>query len=146
MSNLSVVAIPSLTEEGWVISSKDILAYNLSHYILSDAAQSIVFHGNIINLPETYFKYINSPQDMALAIRSDLEKLLGRYFTSVDVITEIKEITSKNFAILIYVSVIDNENIKHELTRVTEANSTNIRKIIQMNNYGDAVNYLQSVY
>lgn len=142
---MAVGTIPSLTEEGWVTSSKNILAYNLAHYILSDAAQSIVFHGNIINLPETYFKYINSPQDMASAIKSDLEKLLGRYFVSTDVTTEVREINAKNFAILIYASVIDSENIKYELTKVTEANSSGIRNIIDMNNYGEGMNFINSI-
>lgn len=138
-------AIPSLSDNGWVTSSKDILAYSLAYYILSDAAQSIAFHGNIINLPETYFKHINNPEDMASAVKSDLEKLLGRYFVSADVITEVKEITAKSFAILIYASVIDSENIKYELTRVTEVNSSGIRKIIELNNYGDAKHYLNSL-
>lgn len=137
--------IPSLTEEGWVKSSKNILAYNLAHYILSDAAQSIAFHGNIINLPETYYLHINDPISMASAIKSDLERLLGRYFISTDVVTDIKEINAKNFAILIFASVIDNENIKHELTRVTEVSSSGIRNIIEMNNYGDGLSYLGSI-
>jgi len=137
--------IPSLTEEGWVLDSKSILAYNLAHYILSDAAQSIAFHGNIINLSETYYRHMNNPQDMTSAIRTDLERLLGRYFASVDITTEMKEITPKNFAVLIYASVIDNENIKHELIRVTEANSSNIREVIEMNNYGDAMSYIHGL-
>lgn len=137
--------IPSLTEEGWVTASKDILAYNLAHYILSDAAQSISFAGNIINLPETYYKHINSPLDMAGAIKTDLERLLGRYFVSTDVMTEVKEITAKNFAILIYAAVIDKENVKHELSRITEVNSSGIRKIVEINNYGDGLSYLNSL-
>lgn len=137
--------IPSLTEEGWVTSSKDILAYNLAHYILSDAAQSIAYHGNIINLPETYYKHMNNPDNMADAIKTDLERLLGRYFPETDVTTEVRELSAKSYAILIFASVIDTENIKHELARVTEANSSGIRNIIEMNNYGDAMHYLSSL-
>lgn len=137
--------IPSLTEEGWVSSSKDVLAYNLAHYILSDAQQSIAYKGNIINLPETYYLHINDPIGMASAVKSDLERLLGRYFISTDVVTDIKEISSKSFAILIYASVIDKENIKHELTRVTEVSSSGVRNIIEMNNYGDGLSYLGAI-
>lgn len=137
--------IPSLTEEGWITSSKDTLAYVVAHYILSDAMQSIAYKGNVINLPETYYKYINDPDGMASAVKSDLERLLGRYFVTTDVVTEIKELSSKQFAVLIYASVIDKDNIKHELTRITEASSAGIRNIVQMNNYGDAVNYLNSI-
>lgn len=137
--------IPSLTEEGWITSSKDTLTYAIAHYILSDAMQSIAYKGNVINLPETYYKYINDPDGMASGIKSDLERLLGRYFISTDVVTEVKELTTKQFAILIYASVIDKDNIKHELTRITEANSAGIRNIVEMNNYGDAVNYFNSI-
>ncbi len=143
--NKSSPILPSLSENGWVKSSKDILAYNLAHYILSDAAQSIAYKGNIINLPETYYLHINDPISMASAIKSDLERLLGRYFVSTDVVTDIKEINAKNFAILIYAAVIDDENIKHELTRITEVNSSGVRNIIEMNNYGDGLSYLGSV-
>jgi hypothetical protein len=137
--------IPSLSEEGWVKTSKDVLSYNLAHYILSDAAQSIAFHGNIINLPETYHLHINDPMGLASAIKTDLERLLGRYFISVDVTTDIKEINPKNYAILIYAAVIDDDNIKHELTRVTETNTSGVRKILEMNNYGDGMSYLNAM-
>lgn len=137
--------IPSLTEEGWITSSKDTLAFCLSNYILSDAMQSIAYQGNIINLPQTYYNNINDPDGMATAIKSDLERLLGRYFVTSDVVTNVKELTAKKFAILIYASVIDKDNIKHELTRVTEANAAGIRDIVALNNYGDGVSYLNSI-
>lgn len=143
MSKINV--IPSLTEEGWVISSKDILAYLLSYYILSDAMQSIAYKGNIINLPETYYNHINDPMEMASAVKADLERLLGSYFIATDVVTDVKEITPKHYAILIYATVIDQDNIKHELTKITEINSAGIKNIISMSNYGDGVNYLNSI-
>lgn len=137
--------IPSLTEEAWITSSKETLAFVISYYILSDAMQSIAYKGNIINLPETYYKYINDPVSMASAIKSDLERLLGRYFVTTDVVTDVKEMTAKQYAILIYATVIDKDNIKHELTKITEINSTGIKNIINMSNYGDGVNYLKSI-
>ena len=82
---------------------------------------------------------------MASAVKSDLEWLLSRYFISTDIVTAIKEISAKNFAILIYASVIDRDNIKHELTRITEISSLGLRKIIEMNNYGDGASYLGSI-
>lgn len=141
----AIGTIPSLTEEGWITSSKDTLTYIIAHYILSDAMQSIAYKGNVINLPETYYKNINDPTGMASGVKSDLERLLARYFVSVDVVTDVKELNSKQFAILIYASVIDKDNIKHELTRITEANSAGIRNIVEMNNYGDALSYLNSI-
>jgi len=144
MSNKNAV-IPSLTQEGWITSSKDTLAYVLAHYILSDAQQSIAYRGNVTNLPETYYLHINDPTAMASAIKSDLERLLGAYFVTSDVVTDVKELTAKKYAILIYATVIDKDNIKHELTRITEANSAGIRNIIAMNNYGDGLAHLNSI-
>lgn len=140
-----VKVLPVLSEQGWLNNSKDILAYLISYYILSDAAQSIVFQDNIINLPETYYKNINDPDGMSTGIKTDLDKLLSRYFVNVDVVTQAKELDSKKYAILLYVSVIDSDNIKHELTKITEINSSGLRQIINMNNYGDGISYLQSL-
>jgi len=140
-----VKVIPSLTQEGWVTNSKDKLAFLLSYYILSDAAQSISFQNNIINLPETYYKNINNPDQMSFDVKNDLDKLLSRYFVNVDIVTEIKEIDNKKFAILIYASVIDDDNIKTELTKITEINSSGLKNIIDVNNYGSGLSYLNSL-
>lgn len=137
--------IPSLSELAYVTSSKDILSHLISYYILSDAAQSITFQDNIINLPETYYKNINDPDGMMSGVKDDLDKLLSRYFVNVDVITQVKELSSKKFAILLYVAVIDEESIKTELTKVAEINSAGLRKILAMNNFGDGAAYLNSI-
>jgi hypothetical protein len=137
--------IPSLSESGWITSSKDILSSVMSYYILSDAAQSISFQDNIINLPETYFKFINDPEGMTNAIKSDLDKILSRYFVNVDVETKVKELDNKKYAILLYVAVIDDESIKTELSNVAEISSSGLRKILSMNNFGDGLSYLNSI-
>ena len=137
--------IPSLSEMAYVTSSSDILSHLISYYILSDAAQSITFQDNIINLPETYYKNINDPDGMMSGIKNDLDKLLSRYFVNVDVITQVKELSSKKYAILLYVAVIDEESIKTELTKIAEINSSGLRKILAMNNFGDGASYLNSI-
>lgn len=137
--------IPSLSESGWITSSKDILSAVMAHYVLSDAAQSIAFQDNIINLPETYFKFINDPDGMNNAIKSDLDKLLSRYFINVDVETKVKELDSKKYAILLYVAVIDLDNIKTELANIAEISSSGLRKILSMNNFGDGLSYINSL-
>lgn len=137
--------LPVLSEKGWVTDSKDILHYLISYYILSDAAQSIAYQNNITNLPETYYKYINDPEEMAIGVKNDLDRLLSRYFASVDVETEAKELDNKKYAILLYVSVMDYDNVRHELARVTTIDSSGLRKIINVNNYGNGLAYLQSL-
>lgn len=137
--------IMSLSQSAYVTSSVDILSHLMSYYILSDAAQSIAFQDNIINLPETYYKNINNPEDMRAGIKDDLDKILSRYFVNVDVETRTKELSVKKYAILLHVAVIDSDNIKTELTKVTEINSAGLRKILAMNNLGEGLSYLASI-
>lgn len=137
--------IPTLSEEAWVSSTRSILNQLLAWYILTDAAQTITFQDQLINLPETYYKNINDPEGMAVAVRSDLEKLLGRHFESIDVTVTAKQNTLKYFYILIYASVLDSNGVKYELSKVAEIDSSGLRNIIQINNYGDGVSYLNNL-
>lgn len=130
--------IPSLSEQGWITESKKILNNLVSYYILTDAAQSLAYQNNLINLPETYYKYINDPDGMASAVTRDLESLLSRYFQMVDVESEAKDLGDSRYAILIYASVVDETNTKIELSRVTQIDSTGLRRIVEINNRGDA--------
>lgn len=129
--------IAGLSEHGWINDSAKILNHLISYYILTDNGQSLLFQGNLINLPVTYYKHINDPDSMSTAIKADLDKLLSRYFVNVDVETSIKALTDSNHAILIYAAVIDEEGTRLELARIAELNTSNLRKIIEVNNYGE---------
>lgn len=137
--------IGSLSEQGWITDSSKILNSVVSYYILTDSAQSLVFQNNLINLPQTYYLYINDPDAMSAAIKTDLDKLISRYFQSVDVTTEVKPLSDSKYAILLYVSVIDDENTKIDLSKVVEINTTGLRKVIEVNNYGDGLQTLLSI-
>lgn len=137
--------IPSLSENGWITESKKILNNLVSYYILTDAAQSLAYQGNLINLPETYYKYINDPDGMANAVSRDLESLLSRYFQMVDVETEAKDLGDSRYAVLIYASVVDDAGVRVELSRVTQIDSTGLRRIVEINNRGDARNLMANL-
>lgn len=122
------------------------LEYIVSYYILSDYAQTITFQGKVINLPETYYLFINDPAGMANRVRDDLERLLSNYYTLVDVQTDAKKIDETNrFAISMYVAVVDEEGKKTELSKVVEMATTGIKDVIRVNNYGDALSYLNAL-
>lgn len=137
--------IASLSEDGWVTDSKKILDYLLSYYILTDAAQTLIFRDNIISLPKTYYEYINDPIGLSTAIKVDLDKLLSYYFEHVEVTVEVKKITDNHFALLIYASVIDSDNIRYELGKVTEIGDSVSKRIINANNYGTAYQIFNSI-
>ena len=60
--------IASLSSMGWVTDENFILSYLVSYYILTDAAQSISYQGNLTSLSETYYKHINNPDEMSIAV------------------------------------------------------------------------------
>lgn len=134
--------IASISEQGWINDPSIILNYAFTCYMLTDAAQTLVYQNNLISLPYTYHLYINDPEQMAIAMQSDLTKLLQRYFQQVDVRTQAKEISGKHYAVLLSAAVMTEQNEKIELSKVMEIDSNNLRKIIEVNNYGDGQDLL----
>jgi len=114
--------IASLSEQGWIQDPSKILNFIISYYILSDVAQSVCYQDNIINLPETYYKFINDPDGMGSAVKSDLDKLVSKYFDTIDINVSVKALTDAEYGILLSVSVIDKDGNKIELTRIADIN------------------------
>lgn len=137
--------IASLSEQAWITDSAKILNNLISYYILTDSTQSVMFQDRLINLPFTYYKFINDPAGMNSAVKIDLETLLSRYFPIVDVTTEVKQLTNTRYGILLYASVVDEESNRIELSKVTEISTTGLRKVIDVSNNGDGRAYLGSM-
>ena len=135
--------IGSLSDLGWVDNSETLLSKLLGYYILTDSAQSVIFQNNLINLPQSYYEYINDPQGMATRIKNDLDTLLSRYFSLVEVETEAVAKTDSVYGILLYATVVDDKGIKVNLGKVAEISSTGVTKVISINNYGDGLSQLR---
>ena len=132
--------IGSLSDKGWVSEPQAILSYLMACYIQSDIAQTLFFHGNITSLPNTYRQFINDPEKMATAMQSDINNLLSRYFSQVQVQTQAKQTSGSHYAVILYASVLTEDNERVELGRVVEMDTSELRRIIEVNNYGDAKN------
>ena len=135
--------IGSLSDLGWVDNSETLLSKLLGYYILTDSAQSVIFQNNLINLPQSYYEYINDPQGMATRVKNDLDTLLSRYFSMVEVETEAVAKTESVYGILLYATVVDDKGIKVNLGKVAEISSTGVTKVISINNYGDGLSQLR---
>lgn len=137
--------VASLSESGWLTDPYKILDSIVSYYILSDGMQSFVFKDAVINLPNTYYQHINDPDSMAIKIKSDLVALLSRYFPSCDVSTYAKDMGNGEYAVILYASIMTEDGSNLDIARVVEINSSKTRKVITVNNYGDAVSYLNGL-
>ena len=135
--------IGSLSDLGWVDNSETLLSKLLGYYILTDSAQSVIFQNNLINLPQSYYEYINDPQGMATRVKNDLDTLLSRYFSMVEVETEAVAKTESVYGILLYATVVDDKGIEVNLGKVAEISSTGVTKVISINNYGDGLSQLR---
>lgn len=129
--------VASLSDKGWISDDKGTLAYVFGCYMLTDSSQSLLYEGNLINLPQTYHLYINDPDGMAAGVVSDLTRLMGGYFPQVDVRARSKQISGTHYAVLMEVTVITESNERIQLAKLMEIDNDNLRKILNVNNYGD---------
>lgn len=136
-TNSTPYKIASLSDKGWVSDSRTSLGYMFNCYILTDVAQTLLFGGKLISLPETYHRFINDPPGMANQIVSDLSKLLGYYFPHVDVRARSKQISGSQYGIIMEVTVLTDTGERIQLAKLVELNTDGIRKNLDIINYGD---------
>lgn len=137
--------VAAISDLGWVDDPATTLNSLFTYYLLSDAAQSLLYQNEIKSMSQAYYGYINDPTGMANQVTSDLQELLSKYFVQVDVSCKAKEITQKYYAVVIRASVVTEKNERLELSKVMEIDSNNLRKIIDVNNYGDGLNVISSI-
>lgn len=139
--------IPSLSKDGWISSSEKILDFVISHYILTDTQQTLLYKGALISLPYTYFLHNNKPESMAEAMADDLRKLLTRYFAEAEVSARAKRdsLDDNVYTIFISAAVIDKDNKRYELSKVTQLLNSKAKVITSFNNVGLAADHYNTI-
>lgn len=129
--------VASISDKGWISDDKSTLSYVFGCYMLTDSAQTLLYSGRLINLPQTYYQFINDPDGMANAVISDLSNVVGAHFPQVDVKARAKQISGSHYAILMQVTATTESNERIQLAKLMEIDNDNLRKILDVNNYGD---------
>lgn len=137
--------VAAISDLGWVEDPEMTLNHIFTYYLLTDAAQTLLFEGEVISLSKTYYKFINDPVGMAGQVMTDLQQLLGKYFSQVDVICTAKESTKKHYGIAIRAAVTTEDNTRLELSKVMEIDTAHLRKVISVNNYGDGLSLIENI-
>lgn len=135
----------ALSEQGWVEDSMSTLNNLFICYMLTDGGQSLVFENNLISLPKTYHKFINDPVGMAGQVSSDLQLLLGRHFSQVEATARAVEVNAKHYAILMSAVVLTEKGDRLQLSKIMEISGPELRKIINISNYGDGEQILSDL-
>ncbi|WP_396190468.1 hypothetical protein [Flavobacterium sp.] len=137
MANEASYKIGSLSDKGWISDPKSMLGYIFGCYMTTDAAQTLLYDGRLTSLAETYHRFINDPDGMANQIVSDLTKLGGYYFPQVDVRARSKQISGTHYSIIMEMTVMTSDNERIQLAKLMEMDNADLRKIVDVNNYGD---------
>lgn len=86
------VLLPSLSQDGWVSSTKEKLDYLMSHFFLSDYSQTSIYSKYVASLSYILQANQNKMIDTKNAVTTTLTDYLSRYkFTDVIVDVGIKE-------------------------------------------------------
>lgn len=98
--------VPSLAENGWIRDKKLQMHYLFSYFKTSRYSQSVLYFRNISSLDYLLQEYGDDPTRLQTAVTNTLEKLYLRFYTTVDVFTEVKitKHDSKHITIL-YINI-----------------------------------------
>lgn len=91
-TNEIVIPVPTLSPQGFVVSTGDKLDRLLSYYFTTDTNQSNIFKGETISFQETVANYQRQPTLLCDRMKTELTAYLERYFTIVTVIVEYKDL------------------------------------------------------
>ena len=135
----------SLSDIGWVTDPQVMMAKLLEYYLYTDGSQSTLYAGNIISLPTTFHQHINHPEAMAEAIKSDVEKLLERYYNSYEVDTHVERIKDEEYAISLYAIGISDTGERVNAGVAFRNNIAGVRDAVEIANQGHGLKYIKNI-
>lgn len=133
--------VPSLSDDGWVVSSALRANYLLTHFFLSEYSQTAFYSGNVASLPYIIQQNQGDATNTATAIRATLASYFTQYFNNVD--TQVDFITdpvnNDKIQIRIYMSFTDADSITYNLAKVVNVENSKVSGFANLNNNGPAV-------
>lgn len=87
-----VIPVPTLSQQGMVLSTGEKLDRLLSYYFTTDTNQSNIFKGETISFQETVANYQRQPTLLCEQMKTELTSYLERYFTLVTVMVDYKDL------------------------------------------------------
>lgn len=132
--------VPSLSDDGWVVSSALRANYLLTHFFLSEYSQTALYPGNVASLPYIIQQNQGDPTGTATAIRATLASYFTQYFKNVD--TQVDFITDPNnnskIQIRIYMSFADEDGVALNLAKIVNVENSKVADFANLNNNGPA--------
>ena len=126
------VAIPSLSNDGWITDPIRALDRLMAYFFESDKSQTYIYGDNIASLAYIYAMKMGDGEAMASSIASELETLLRRHYKNAEVECKAtKNVDNDNFMELtLAVRVTDEDNNSYDLSKIIRGNKTKIVEIV----------------
>jgi hypothetical protein len=131
-------AIGSLSDKGWIHDVKPKADKLMGYYMTSNYSQSNLFFGEIVSLPKQIQEHNSDPVALRELIRSDLERILGRFYdsVSVDVSTSLANQDDPGRLNVTVQALVAQDGQTYSLGRLIESVNGKVVKIIKLNNEG----------
>ncbi len=132
--------VGSLSEKGWINDVKPKADKLIGYYLTSNYSQSNLFRGEIVSLPKQVQEHGNDPVALRELIRTDLERMLGRSFDSVnvDVNTDQPNADDPGRLNITLRALVVQDGQTYSLGRLVESSKGQVNRIIILNNEGTA--------
>lgn len=132
-----VIAVPTLSTQGYVTEVAAKLDFLLTYFITTDVAQSTTFAKSMISLQAIVEAYSGDPQGTATEITNKLTAYLSRYYDAVNIESKFSLSDPENSESLIKITTGINfteEGVTRSVTRAWQYYQGKFTRIVEANN------------
>jgi len=130
--------LPTLTENHWLEDSLKKLDMLFSHFLVSTYSQTYVYDKQISSLSWLLEQYGSDSTDFATELKITLERYIGRYYKSVDVVSQSKESEERpgRYEVIVDINVIDDNDNEYNIGRVLLVEKSTLISVLKLLNEG----------
>lgn len=133
---MSIPAIPTLSEDGWVVSPIKIADYLFSYFFTSEYSQTYLFNDRIASLPYIMQNAQGDLNKLSSDVTNWLRLIFSNYFinTNIEATTIQDPKNNNNYQLNILVEFTGMDGKSYSLGRLLEINDLIVQNIIKQNN------------
>lgn len=133
---MSIPAIPTLSEDGWVTNPIKIADYLFSYFFTSEYSQTYLFNSKIASLPYIIQDTQGDLNRLSGDVTNWLKLLFSNYFVNINIEANTTQDPKNpnNYQLTILVEFTDADGKSYSLGRLLEVNDLIVQKIIKQNN------------
>ena len=111
--------LPTLSSSGVLENPSLILDRLIKYFLASNQNQSNIFQSEVASLKYIVHLHSKNPSGFKDALINSLDKLLKRYFKSVEILVQLNDITTESLVkeIQLEINVVDKDNVKGSFSK-----------------------------